>query len=158
MMLELIKKVFILIGLVSASSIGYSQDLNPVTWEQKLTIQEDGKVLAEFVAVMEEGWHIYSTKLKSDEGPIPTSFTFTQSTAYKLYGTVKEGRPEVVHDPNFDMEIAMFSDRASFTQLIQPETNKVKVEGTISYMACNDEMCVFPPETNFVLVAENKNK
>ena len=63
-----------------------------------------------------------------------------------------KGKPIVHYDPNFGMDLSYFDNKAVFIQKL--ETKSVKdflIEGTITYMTCDDERCLPPEDFDFVL-------
>ena len=55
---------------------GSAQIYNPVKWSFGYRLDGDEHAVLEFTATIEEGWHVYATKLESDMGPIPTEIVF----------------------------------------------------------------------------------
>ncbi len=151
--LLLISFVF-LTTLLCAQITTSEETKDPIQWSQEVWINKDGTSTITFNAIIEEGWHLYSQNLDTAKiGPIPTSFTFTESEDYTLIGNVMEGVPVVEFDTNFEMEIAMFENTAAFSQQIKLKGESGTIEGNISFMVCNDEQCIFPPEYAFTINA-----
>ena len=69
-------------------------------------------------ATIDAGWHLYSQDIP-EGGPIPTTFVFEEATAYKTKGKVTEGHPHEEYDPNFEMTLKYYSDKAEFRQEIE---------------------------------------
>lgn len=139
----------VLAALIAVFSLHFSVDAqiyDPVDWEMSVSETSDTEAVLTFKATLEAGWHIYALDLPSDEGPLPTEFTFESSDKYKLLGGVKQGEYITDYDPNFQMDLNYFADNAEFTQKIKrTATRDFKVKGELSFMVCNDEMCL-PPE------------
>ncbi|HEX7414471.1 MAG TPA: thioredoxin family protein [Bacteroidia bacterium] len=109
-----------------------------------------------FNATIDDGWHIYSIKQLGD-GPIPTHIEINKSDDYKLKGKLKESKPIKEMDKVFDMQVAYFKHKASFTQRIKAKTDKTfKVTGKYEYETCTDEKCTFPPAKKFSITIEQK--
>ena len=70
----------------------YSQIEDPVKWSYSTNDLGNNEFELLFKASIEEGWHLYSQNLPSDDGPIATSFTFKPSDSYKL---IEIGRAHV---------------------------------------------------------------
>ena len=122
----------------------------PVTWNASYTTTDD-KVQIVLTATIEPGWHLYSQFLE-DGGPIPTSFTLLDSgNAYVYTGQWTEGEPHVEYDPNFEMDLAFFSDQAVFTTTLTPNEKDFTVTGELEFMVCNDEMCLPPTYVDFTV-------
>ena len=95
-------------------------------------------------ATIEKGWHLYSQYI-ADGGPIKTSFTFANSDEYELIGKVTEGKATEYYDKNFEMQLAYFSNEATFRQKVKLKTNKaLKIYGGVEFMVCDDEKCLPP--------------
>jgi thiol:disulfide interchange protein len=132
-----------LLGLIAFIFIGQAnaQIHNPVSWEYGI---ENNEFV--FTATIEEGWHVYSQHLPADDGPIPTSFNFDANENLEIIGKAAEGKAHTEFDPNFQMELAFFSDKAVFRQKAKASGDKpFTVKGFLEFMVCDDEMCL-PPE------------
>lgn len=123
-----------------------AQVYEPVDWEFEIVEAENQAFELKFTATIEEGWHVYSMHLPSDEGPVATFFEFEESDSYELNGDTKEGESITHFDPNFGMDLSFFDNSAEFTQTISRRTaDAFTVVGELGFMVCNDEMCL-PPE------------
>ena len=131
------------------TSLGFSQEV--VEWsysynKEESTIAIDAKI--------EDGWHLYSQKINEGIGPVPTSFLFENSNAIKRIGEVKEPEPITEHDNNFGGELSYFKHDVTFNQKIKVRES-TKLEVTITYMVCNDEMCL-PPTDKIITLSTDK--
>ncbi len=129
---------------------------DPVKWSYSSEKISDTEFDLIITADIEKGWHVYSQFIE-EGGPIPTSFKFTPSPAYKLQGKVSE-TPKAISafDKNFDMQIAWHKDRAVFKQRIVLNQPKATISGLLEFMVCNDERCLPPAEVEFkISVAGN---
>lgn len=125
---------------------GFSQIYNPVSWSTAVKDNRDGTFNLEMRAEIDEGWHLYSQVLPSDEGPIATEFTFKSSDNYELIGKVVEPKAKTEFDPNFDMDLNYFEHEVIFTQKVKPKApGALKVLGDVYFMVCDAEKCL-PPE------------
>ena len=122
---------------------------DPVKWSYKSEKVSETEFDLIITAKIDKGWHVYSQFIE-DGGPIPTSFKFSPSNAYKLKGTVSE-IPKAVSafDKNFDMQIAWHKDKVDFRQRIVLNTAKTTVAGVLEFMVCNDQKCLPPAEVEF---------
>ncbi|MGB4398232.1 MAG: cytochrome c biogenesis protein CcdA [Daejeonella sp.] len=122
---------------------------DPVKWSfrsEKISATEFDLVIT---ATIDNGWHVYSQFIE-EGGPIPTSFKFTPSNAYKLKGAVSESPKAVsAFDKNFDMQIAWHKDKVEFKQRIVLSAQKTTVVGMLEFMVCNDQKCLPPAEVEF---------
>ncbi|HLP92483.1 MAG TPA: protein-disulfide reductase DsbD domain-containing protein [Saprospiraceae bacterium] len=123
---------------------------NPTKWAFNAT--DAGNCQADLVltGTLEEGWCTYSQFLESEDGPVATSLTFNQGEHFKLIGkAVESGEIVKTHDPVFLMTLTKFKHKAIFTQKIEVLDPSKPITGYITYMVCNDEMCLPPREVPF---------
>ena len=137
-----------LLALASYSTMLFSQ--NPVKWSYATKDAGKGQVDLVFTAAIEDGWNTYSQFLESDEGPVPTSFAFEEGPHFKLVGKAKEsGDKFTKYDNVFGMKLTKFKHKAIFTQRIQVNDPSKPITGYLSFMVCNDEMCLPPKDIDF---------
>lgn len=125
-----------------------------VAWEFTYDNQASELVAS---ATIDEGWHLYSQRITNDFGPIPTSFEFSTSDTYTLIGKTQEPEPIKQFDPNFEGEMHFFEDEVTFRQQIQA-SQPTTVEGTVTFMVCNDSMCMPPVDVPFKIKLNNENE
>lgn len=131
-------KPFLFSIMTLLSTVVFSQ--NEIQWN--FGFDKDAQSLT-MTATLAENWHVYSI-LPNEGGPVPTSFEFKPNANYELKGSIVEPTPTQVYDENFATNVQYFSNEVTFNQPIQIKGNG-KVEGSVVYMICNDQMC-FPPE------------
>ena len=136
-------KGIVLIISVFLSAVSFGQD--KITWifsfDQELSaISIDADI--------EEGWHLYSQFLDNEFGPIPTRFGYVRNESYKLVGGTLEPQSIKEYDENFEGDMSFFKDKVSFVQKVE-NTNATSIEGVVTYMVCNDEMCMPPVDLEF---------
>ena len=124
-----------------------------VTWSTSYENTDEHTVITVH-AEIEEGWHLYSQNL-DEGGPIPTSFVLEDDSSFTIVGGWTEGEPHVEFDPNFDMDLAYFSDSADFTIKLFPTEKEFTVKGELEFMVCNDEMCLPPTYEDFLVRVTN---
>ncbi len=120
--------------------------LQPVSWQTTWHELSDttGELLLK--ATIQDKWHIYS-QLQSADGPIPTSFVFTENPSCVFIDKVKEPLPEKAYSEVFQTEVLSFSKEVVFTQKIKRLDKKsFTIKGELEFMSCNDNMCL-PPKT-----------
>lgn len=127
----------------------------PVKWSFKTKVTVANTTELQFVATIEQGWHLYSQHL-ANGGPMPTEFKFDKVPEFELVGTASEPKPEVIFDKMFKMKVQYFSTSATFIQKIKVLTDKpVTIKGSIFYQSCNDESCI-PGEMEFSFIVPGK--
>lgn len=138
-------RLIFLIFILSQSFEVHSQEV--VDWS--FHYDETKEIFIASVKI-DEGWHLYSQKVDEYAGPVPTEFVFEESDGVKIIGDVKEPKPITSFDPNFDSEVAYFEHEVTFTQKIKLENNK-QIRGFVTYMVCNDTMCLPPVDQEFTI-------
>ena len=136
----------------------WGQIFNPVSWSYEYQWVDDETVELQFVAEIDEGWHLYANKAEDSEGPIPTTFYFSESEDYTLSGEVYESEYISKEDPMFDMVVVNYHEKkATFYQKIRPANGTpLKVSGEFEFMVCDDERCLPPEFLEFTFHIEDK--
>ena len=124
-----------------------------VTWSTSYENTDEHTIITVHAEIA-EGWHLYSQNLE-EGGPIPTSFVLEDDSSFTTVGGWAEGEPHVEFDPNFDMDLAYFSDAADFTIKLLPTEKEFTVKGELEFMVCNDEMCLPPTYEDFSVQVTN---
>ena len=131
-----------------------AQDLNPIRWSVKkenpsLAVKAGDKFDAQVIATIDEGWHLYSLDQPAG-GPIPTHISIPENQKFKLAGDIESPLPQVVFDPNFNIDTQFYEGEAVFKLPIeiakdaQPGKNMLFVNAF--FQTCNDRTCL-PPKT-----------
>lgn len=108
-------------------------------------------------AGIKETFHIYSQYLTSSDGPLPTVFEFFDNKNYELVGKVEEEKGHEIFDEAFQMKLLTFEGTVVFRQKINILTNeKFDIQGKLSFMACDNRMCLPPEEVPFTFSMNNK--
>ncbi len=126
---------------------------NPARWSFSTREVGNGEFDLIFTVTLEEGWATYSQFLESEDGPVPTSFTFEEGPHFKRKGQVKEsGNKTTKYDNVFGMNLTKFSGIGIFTQRVVVTDFSKPIKGYLSYMVCDDEMCLPPRDVDFSFV------
>lgn len=136
---------FISLFVLTASA----QMENPVQWAFSATKVADKTYELHITATLEGNWHIYAQD--AGEGPVPTEFNFAVNPLVKLDGKVKElGKLEKSYDPNFKSVLKFYGKKVDFVQKVKLKSNtSTVVNGTVTYMVCNDKRCLAPKDVPF---------
>lgn len=141
------------ISLFAINCILFSAGLtaqNPVKWSFSTKDAGNCQVDLIFTGTIEEGWYTYSQFLESEDGPIPTAFTFSEGTHYKLVGKAKESGDKITaFDRYFNMTITKFKHKAVFTQRVEVSDPEKPISGYLTFMTCNDNTCMPPKDVDF---------
>lgn len=141
-------KGFLIVFSLLFVSLSYGQD--EVKWEFSFDNEVSSLVMK---ARIEEGWHLYSQIIDNEIGPIPTEFQFTENESFNLIGKTVEPKPIIEYDKNFEGELNFFKEEVVFTQKIK-NINAEAVNGVVTYMVCNDVMCMPPVDVEFTITID----
>lgn len=130
--------------------------LEPVKWTFELEEKGDNRYVFVARAEIDDTWHLYSQHLESFDGPLPTEFIFEQVDGLKMIGGVEEPEPITKYDPVFEMELSYFDNEAEFRQEFEDTGGLVALTGSVGFMACDDQRCVFPDPEEFNLTLPGK--
>jgi len=146
------KKFFFLLTLLCSISLSqHAQIMRPVSWSFDKKKISDTEYELLFLAKINKGWHIYSQFLESDQGPVATTFTFENSPRYSRTGkTTESPAPKTEFDSNFEMKVAYFENRATFTQRIKITPGPAfSLKGSLNFMTCEEGRCLPPEDVEF---------
>ena len=138
-------KKLITLLLIAFATIANAQIHNPVKWKTAVEKINDNEYYLVATASIETGWKLYGQNIPPN-GPVPTSFKYTQTPTFELVGKTEESKPIVKHDRVFDMEIAYFYKQAVFKQRIKLLGELTSIKAEVEFMSCNDSNCL-PPDT-----------
>lgn len=125
----------------------FSWGQNPVSWQYSAKKLANQTYEIHLTATIQNPWHVYS-QFTPEGGPVPTKISFTQNPLVAITGPVKEvGKLHQKHEEVFGVDVKYFDGTVDFVQVIQLKTKiKTNINGSISFMVCNDEQCL-PPKT-----------
>lgn len=129
-----------------------AQILTPVSWTTSAKHIEGDEFELLFTAVLDDGWTLYSQHTAPEDGPVPTSFHFTEGDHYERLGEVKEsgGKKKEGIDPFFDVNVIKFvKGPVLFKQRVKVLDYSRPVVGYLEYMTCDDERCLPPTDEEF---------
>jgi thiol:disulfide interchange protein DsbD len=113
------------------------------------TVSAGGTVDVKVTAKLIDDWHIYSVT-PMEEGPVPTDIVFAADAPLKRTGKLRQPKPVVKYDEAFGVNTEYFDKDVTFTMTakVKPSAKpgKQKVVVEVTFMACNDRMCL-PPNT-----------
>ncbi len=142
-------RYFTVLPLLFLSLLSMAQK-SPVSWSFSLDKTKAQKSEFKATAQINKGWNIYAVYM-SDEGPIPTSFTFDQVQNGAIEGKIKEMSKSIKgFDELFEMEVVKFKEEAVFTQAFT-NTGALRVKGSVTFMCCDSERCLPPATVQFDL-------
>ena len=128
---------------------GVEQTVDPVKWSTKLVHLSGQEYELQFIADIDDTWHIYSQKMPGDNGPLPVEFTFEKLDNVEKVGKVTEPEPHVQYSEAFEMDVLTFEHHVVLKQKVKLNGNKGFVKGDIYFMACTKSMCLAPSYYDF---------
>ncbi|GAB3707887.1 cytochrome c biogenesis protein CcdA [Spirosoma flavus] len=124
---------------------------DPTNWSvipPKNTAKVGDVIEIRIQAAIDNGWHIYSSDLDPNIGPIPTSFKFSTSDAWQTVGSAKPVGVEEVFVQVWGAKVRQFANKAVFIQKVKILKPDPSFKATAEYMACSDKdgTCLPPAE------------
>ncbi len=144
-------RFLILFVFIFNSFLAQAQLLDPVKWTFSLETLGNDEYTLSFEATMEKEWTVYS-QYTSDDGPVPTYITYEPETGFQKVGKAEEfGHKKSGMDKLFGVEVIKFLADEPFTikQKVRAEKGTRLLKGYLTYMTCNDEMCLPPTDVDF---------
>ena len=146
------KKIIFSVCALFLLNVCHAQILTPVKWSYSSKRISATEAVVFFKATIDDGWHVYSQKVKAG-GPIKTTFTFNKASAYTLMGPTIEPTPITRNEKVFNMDVSFFEHEVIFQQKVKLKGNgPVTVTGKLEYMTCNDQKCLPPEDIAFNIV------
>ena len=139
--------MLLLAGFLSLSQVR-AQDI--VKWNFSAKKIADKTYELHLTPTVQSPWHIYSQR-SPDGGALPTKISFAKHPLVTLAGTPKEiGKVVSKYEDVFDVTVQYFDGPADFVQVVKLKSAaKTNLNGTIEFMACNNEQCLPPATVNF---------
>jgi thiol:disulfide interchange protein DsbD len=145
------KKYWILSFLLCAVNLLFAQE-NPVHWSFKAEKIGENEYNIVCSATIDTQWATYSQYQESNDGPIPTSISYISKAGVEIVGkNLETGHLKIVDDKLFGMKVSKFVDEAAFTQHVKIAAGTKSIRGFVTYMCCNDEICMPPTDVPFEL-------
>lgn len=141
------KAILTVIGILGLH-LAHAQ--NVVNWAFSAKKIADKTYEIHFTPTVQNPWHIYS-QTSPEGGALPTVFSFNKNPLVILDGKVKEvGRIVSKFEEVFEVTVKYFEGKADFVQVVKLKSAvKTNLNGSVEFMACNDEQCLPPQIVNF---------
>lgn len=127
---------------------------NPLHWSFTSKDVGNGQFDLVLTCKVDDGWYTYSQFQETEDGPLPTELTFEEGPHFKLVGKAKETGVFTVFDKVFVVKLNKFKHEATFTQRVQVTDQTKPITGYVSAMACDEEKCLAPKQTEFSFVVK----
>jgi DsbC/DsbD-like thiol-disulfide interchange protein len=128
--------------VITASSLLAQKPEGLASWTCRWRAVGVDEVVVSWEVRLAPGWHIYSHYLQAG-GPQPTKFVFEKRLgAEPVGGLVEDGVGMVYYDSIYEMEIIKYASRVEFSQRFRLHQAEAVVAGEVSFMICDNGMCV----------------
>jgi thiol:disulfide interchange protein len=137
--------------LLLFSQLLISQDMqDPVIWSYQLNDLGNREYMLQFKADIETGWTVYSQIIDGD-GPVPTSINFESQGVSKVGDSEEIGHLKEGFDKIFEIDVRKYLADEPFiiNQKLALEEGHELITGYLTFMTCNDEMCLPPTDIEF---------
>lgn len=134
--------------MVIGASCAFAQIFDPVKWKSAIKMTDATNGVVTFTATVDAGWHVYGTQLPSG-GPEPTSVQWNNQGVKLVGGLTPSKAAHKQHDETFDMDLSWWTGSVTLSQKFTVTAKEYKIEGSIRYMACDDENCTPPKSESF---------
>lgn len=134
--------------MVIAASSAFAQIFDPVKWKSAIKMTDATNGVVTFTATVDAGWHVYGTHLPSG-GPEPTSVQWNNQGVKLVGGLTPSKAAHKQHDETFDMDLSWWTGSVTLSQKFTVTAKEYKIEGSIRYMACDNENCTPPKSESF---------
>ena len=144
------------LALAIAAQAGSVPD--PVRWSlappKGAGVPAGAVVNVRLAADIQPGWHVYSTS-QPEGGPIATEISLPPGQPFTFARPIRAPKPYAILDPNFDMRVELYTEKAEFTLPIKvgagtsAGAHMLAVE--VRYQSCNDTICLPPRAAKLTL-------
>lgn len=134
--------------MVIGASSAFAQIFDPVKWKSAIKMTDATNGVVTFTATVDAGWHVYGTQLPAG-GPEPTSVHWNNQGVKLVGGLTPSKAAHKQHDETFDMDLGWWTGSVTLSQKFTVTAKEYKIEGSIRYMACDDENCTPPKSESF---------
>lgn len=143
----------LMLTICSLFAVAASAQMNePIKWSHELNVDGDKAVLT-LTASIDGGWHLYATELPIDDGPEPTSITFTSVKGMEADGELTANpEPTQMFEEMFGGDVRFWENSVTLTQnFTVTDKDAISLTGEIYFMACNDVNCLAPTTYTFAI-------
>ena len=146
------KQILLLLLTFCFVQTAFAQQYDPVDWSFDSKQISDTEYDIIYKSKIDKGWYVYSQYLASDEGPVATSVNYEGEKAFKTSGKSTEaGGKKAGYDAMFGMDVVKFKGDYTITQRIKVTDASKPVTGYLTFMTCNDKMCLPPTDVDFTV-------
>lgn len=140
------KKLFFTLSVMFLLQASFAQILNPVRFSYSAVKKGNNQYEVHIKSVIEPKWHLYSVT-----NPVGgAEATEVKLEGVKNLGKLKEiGKMKTIYDKEFKMDQKFYENFVDFVQVVGVSAGAKKLNGSVTYMVCNDRQCLPPKEVPF---------
>jgi len=143
------KRIYLTLTALMLLMAAQAQLADPVHFTSQLKTGSGNEAEIVFTAIIDQGWHVYSTDL-GDDGPISATFNAEKMEGAEVVGRLTPRGNEIKkYDAMFGMDLRYFEDKVTFVQKIKFTKPHYDIDCYLEYGACNDHSCLPPSEVTF---------
>jgi len=136
------------LGLLLLSGFVFGQ--NPVSWSFDTNQVGPNEYILSFKADFPQPWVVYAME-SSEDGPIPTTLTFTSDNVQVLGDPMQSGKKKEGMDDMFGVRVVKYladqpyliRQKVRLTDASQP------IRGYVTFMTCDNSKCLPPEDVDF---------
>ncbi|MFD1143992.1 cytochrome c biogenesis protein CcdA [Larkinella insperata] len=102
-------------------------------------------------ATIDAGWHMYSSDLNPDIGPIPTTLKLKENGSFEKVGPFASLNPKEEFEEIWSSKVRFFEKKASLVQKVKILKPNPVIQGTLEYQTCSGSSCLPPAEQEFTV-------
>lgn len=139
------KKTLLFALCLVASYISMAQSDKMVKWNYTVKKIADKTYEIHMTADIERDYHMYAQNVGVD-GPVATTFTFTQSPEITMDGKIKEqGKLIKKFESAWNGNANYYERNVNFIQVVKLKHDlKTNLKGKVEFMVCDDKKCLLP--------------
>lgn len=152
--------IFFIAVVITAAGIAMAQSPKGVDWSMTVKMTSATEGVLTINADVVDGWHLYGTTLP-EGGPSATTISLSATKGVKFIGKLTpDVAPVKVEDAMFGMELNWWDSPVNFSCKISVKDapKSWKIIANISNMACNDETCIPPTDTELTVTSAEAAK
>lgn len=132
------------------------QEMDPVKWTFDINQVGPNEHELIFKANIESPWKVYS-QFTGDDGPFPTEITYESGNIEMLDNKFESGDKKEGYDKMFDTDVIAFTSKKSYVikHKVKVTDFSKPVQGYLTFMTCNNEMCLPPTDVDFKFTIQN---
>ena len=128
---------------------GEKFDQTHINWNFSIGKLDDTKYVLEAIAMIEDGWHIFSSNPGGDGSLTPTQIEVNELKKFKTPVEFSENEGWIEKDMEGIGSVRYFEKQAIFKIIFAAPANIKTFTGSISFQTCNEVMCMAPTSKSF---------